>query len=111
MLVTAFEGVTVNVAADAVVGLVDAVAVFVFVFEQVFEDQVAEGFVFVGGGDFGGFDLAGDVALFVGKEDELVTVAGDQAFFLQTLQGCFDAAAQAELVFIDLLDAKGDEVV
>ena len=82
---------TVEVTADAVVGFVDVVAELVLVLEQVFVDQVSEGLVLVGGGDFGGFDLAGDVALFVGKEDELVTVAGDQAFLFQALQGFFNA--------------------
>ncbi|MCY1354413.1 hypothetical protein D9M69_407890 [compost metagenome] len=111
MLIATFQAVAIEIAANAVVGFVDAVAELVLVLEQILVDQISESLVLIGRGDLGGLDLAGDIALLVGEEDELFTVTGDQALFLQALKGFFDAAAQGKFVFVDLLDGQGDEVV
>ena len=98
-------------AADTVVSLGQGIAKLVLVLEQVFEDQLSECFVLIRRCDFGRFDLTGDVALFVGEEDELVTVADDQVFLFQALQGAFKMTTQGKLVGVDLLDGQSDQIV
>ena len=92
----------IQVAANAVVGFVDRVAVLGAIAQQVFEDQAGKLFVLVAAGDFGSFDLAGDVALFVGEELVLIAVAGNQALFFQSCQGRFQLLTNGNTVIVDL---------
>ena len=92
----------IQVAANAVVGFVDRIAVFVAVTKRFFEDQAGKLFILVAAGNFGLFDLAGDVALFIGEELVLIAVAGNQALFFQSCQGRFQLLPNGYAVIVDL---------
>ena len=79
--------------------------------EHVLEQQLGEQLGLLGGAEFDVLDLAADVALLVGEEEEVLAVAPDQGLAFQALQAGLDLLAQRQAVGVDAVDEQGHQVV
>ena len=104
-------GVQVAQAGEAEVLVVAREAVLAQALEHVLEDQLGQQLGLLGRAEIHVLDLAADVALLVGEEEEVLAVAPDQGLALQAQQAGLDLAAQGEAVGVDAVDEEGDQVV
>ena len=77
---------TIQKAANAIVGAIERVPVLVLVAQQFLENQCGQFLVFIRAGDVRILDLASHILFFIGQEQEDIAIAGNERFTLESLQ-------------------------
>ena len=90
---------------------VAAVFMLATALQHILENDLALEFRFLAAGKIDLLDLLVDVPFFIGQEEVLVPATADKRFFFKASQTCLNASAQGQPVSVDLIQAKGDEVV